>query len=208
MAESTVGRKASSEQRRCSILQAARAVFARQGYADTVVEDIAAQAGIGKGTLYLYFPSKEQIYLAALLEEARRLDVDTRAAVNAAATWRDKLAAYFEVRCHYFEAHQDFLRIYMTEFRGMCMEGKPLAAEFIHLAQAGEAQLAQMFAAAAARGEIRPVDPELAALTVTDIARGLMERQLRRWGRTVGPEDSAFALHFLFRALEADRGAE
>src|SRR5689334_14308129 len=135
MSTLSLSRKEATAQRRSSILQAARAVFARQGYADTVVEDIAAQAGIGKGTLYLYFPSKEQIYLAALLEQARQLDADTRAAVNAAATWREKLAAYFEVRSRYFQAHQDFLRIYMTEFRGMCIQGKPLAAEFIHLVQ-------------------------------------------------------------------------
>ena len=207
MVESSVRRKAATEQRRCSILQAARAVFARQGYSDTVVEDIAAEAGIGKGTLYLYFPSKEQIYLAALLEQARQLDADSRAALAAPGDWRDKLKAYLQVRTHYFEEHQDFLRIYMTEFRGMCMQGKPLAVEFIHLAQAGEAQLAQMFAAAAARGEIRPVDPELAALTVSDISRGLMERQLRNWGRPVGPEDAIFALDILCRGLQAPPAA-
>ena len=44
----------------------------------------------------------------------------------------------------------------MTEFRGMCMQGKALTAEFTHLAQEGEAQLAQMFAAASARGEDPP----------------------------------------------------
>jgi AcrR family transcriptional regulator len=197
------GRKAASEQRRSTILQAARAVFARQGYANTVVEDIATQAGIAKGTLYLYFPSKEQIYMAALLEQARQLTADSRAAMDAAATWRDKLGAYLRVRLDYFEAHQDFLRIYMTEFRGMCMQGKPLVAEFIHLVQEGEAQLAQMFAAAGARGEIRPVDPELAALTVSDMTRGLLERQLRSWGRTVGPEDAVFALDILCRSLAA-----
>ena len=79
--------------------------------------------------------------------------------MSAAGTWRDKLGAYLLVRMHYFETHQDFLRIYMTEFRGMCMQGKPFAAEFIHLMQEGEAQLAQMFAAAAARGEIRAGRP-------------------------------------------------
>jgi AcrR family transcriptional regulator len=202
MAEISVSRKAATEQRRSAILQAARAVFARQGYSDTVVDDIATQAGIGKGTIYLYFPSKEQIYLAALLEEARQLDADSRAAMSAAASWRDKLAAYLQVRLRYFESHRDFLRIYMMEFRGMCMQGKPFSAEFLHLAHAGEAQLAQMLAAAAARGEIRPVDPELAALTVADIARGLMERGLRNWGRKVGPEDAAFALDILCRSLE------
>src|SRR5450432_2999293 len=118
MSESSPNRKAATEQRRCSILQAARAVFARQGYADTVVDDIATQAGIAKGTLYLYFASKEKIYLAALLEEARQLDADSRAAMCAASSWREKLGAYLQVRIRYFETHQDFLRIYMTEFRG------------------------------------------------------------------------------------------
>jgi hypothetical protein len=119
-----------------------------------------------------------------------------------AATWRDKLRAYLQVRLDFFEAHQDFLRIYMTEFRGMCMEGKSLSAEFIHLVQEGEAQLAQIFAAAAARGEIRPIDPELAALTVSDLTRGLMERRLRNWGRPVGPDHATFVLDLLFRSLE------
>jgi AcrR family transcriptional regulator len=203
MSETTPGRKAASEERRRSILQAARAVFARQGYAETVVDDIATQAGIAKGTLYLYFPSKEQIYMAALLEQARQMHADSRSAMNTAAGWKDKLRAYLEVRMHYFQVHQDFLRIYMTEFRGMCMQRKPLTAEFILLVQEGEAQHAQMFAAAAARGEIRPIDPELAALTVADITRGLMERRLRDWGRPVGPEDTAFALDVLCRALDA-----
>ncbi|MCU1232156.1 MAG: transcriptional regulator, TetR family [Candidatus Solibacter sp.] len=202
MAVSSPGRKAATEKRRCAILQAARAVFARQGYASTVVDDIATQAGIAKGTLYLYFPSKEQIYLAALLEEARQLDADSRAAMNAAPTWREKLGAYLQVRLNYFESHQDFLRIYMSEFRGMFMHGK-LNPEFMHLIQQGEAQLAQVFAVAAARGEIRPVNPELAAATVSDLSRGIMERQLRNWGRPVGPDDAAFALDVLCRALAA-----
>jgi AcrR family transcriptional regulator len=196
-------RKAATEKRRCAILKAARAVFARQGYASTVVEDIAGQAGIAKGTLYLYFPSKEAIYLAALLEEARQLDADSRAAMSAAPGWREKLGAYMQVRLHYFETHQDFIRIYMTEFRGLFLQGKPVDSEFIHLLQQGEAQLAQVFAAAVARGEIRPVDPDLAAATVCDLTRGIMERQLRNWGRPVGPADAAFALDLLVRALTA-----
>src|SRR5450432_1312072 len=175
-------RKEASDLRRLAILRAARTVFARQGYSDTVVDDIAAEAGIAKGTLYLYFPSKEQIYLAALLEDARKLDRLTRESMAAAATWHDKLRAYMEVKLHYFEAHQDFVRIYLTEFRNMCMQGKPVDSELHHLIQQGEAQLAQVFAAAAATGEVRAVDPELAALTVSDLTRGLMERRLRGWG--------------------------
>src|SRR5690242_7309200 len=104
-------RKEATLQRRRDILAAARTVFARQGYADTVVEDIARQAGIGKGTIYLYFPSKEQIYLAALLEDSQRLDGETRTALAAATSWHEKLRAYMSVRLRYFDEHQDFVRI-------------------------------------------------------------------------------------------------
>src|SRR5215813_12799197 len=100
-------RKEASARRKRAILDAARTVFARQGYADTVVEDIARQANIGKGTLYLYFPSKEQIYLAALLEDSQRLDAETRTAMAAAGNWRDKLRAYVELRLRYFDEHED-----------------------------------------------------------------------------------------------------
>jgi AcrR family transcriptional regulator len=197
-------RQEASEQRRVAILRAARKVFAQQGYADTVVDHIAAEAGIGKGTLYLYFPSKEQIYLAALLEDARKLNRLTRERMAAAATWRDKLRAYMETKLGYFEVHQDFVRIYMAEFRSMCMQGKPLDAELHHLLREGEEQLAQIFAAAAAKGEVRAVDPELAALTVSDLTRGIMERRLRGWDGQVGPADAAFALDVVCRALAAE----
>jgi AcrR family transcriptional regulator len=182
-------------------LDAARAVFARKGYADTVVEDIAEHASIGKGTLYLYFPSKEQIYLAALLEEARRLDLESRAAMDAADSWKDKLRAFVEVRLQYFDEHTDFMRIYMTEFRTMCMLGKTGNGELQRLTERCESQLAQMFAAAVGRGEIRAIDPELAAMTVSDLIRGLMERRLRQLGRPVGAADTEFVLDLVVRAL-------
>jgi AcrR family transcriptional regulator len=194
-------RKEASAHRRRAILDAARTVFAKQGYGKTVVEDIARQADIGKGTLYLYFPSKEQIYLAALLEDAQRLDDDSRLAMAEANTWREKLRAYIQVRLRYFDEHQDFVRIYLTEFRSMCMQGKPLHAELYRLSEHGEAQLAQMFAAAAARGDVREIDPELAASTVTELTRGLMERRLRPWGRPAGPADLEFAVDLLCRGL-------
>jgi AcrR family transcriptional regulator len=50
------------------ILEAALDVFVRQGFAATRVQDIARQAGITIGTLYLYFPSKEALFHAAVMQ--------------------------------------------------------------------------------------------------------------------------------------------
>jgi AcrR family transcriptional regulator len=44
------------------ILEAALAVFAEKGFAAARMEDIAVKAGVTKGTIYLYFPSKEEVF--------------------------------------------------------------------------------------------------------------------------------------------------
>lgn len=198
MSEVSVRRRESSEQRRSAILQAARTVFARKGYENTVVEDIAGEAGIGKGTLYLYFPSKEQIYLAALTADASMLDQETRRGIAEARSWQDALRAYVEVRLRYFDSHQDFVRIYMTEFRRIFLQGRAVSAELVRLAEESESQLAQCFAEAQEHRHMRAVDPRQAALMVADITRGLMERRLR--GNTAEEADAEFIIDTMCRA--------
>jgi Transcriptional regulator len=67
------------------ILDAALTVFAEKGFSAARMEDIAAKAGVTKGTIYLYFPSKEEVFkslarqhvldtLAMATEEARRFE--------------------------------------------------------------------------------------------------------------------------------------
>jgi AcrR family transcriptional regulator len=48
-----------------TLTAAARAVFARRGYAETSIDEICARAGIAKGTFYRSYASKEDVYLAA-----------------------------------------------------------------------------------------------------------------------------------------------
>ncbi|MEV0334961.1 TetR/AcrR family transcriptional regulator [Nocardia sp. NPDC050717] len=54
------------------ILRAAAAVFARKGFAATRVEDVAAAAGIAKGSVYLYFPSRDALLAGVFDSFARR----------------------------------------------------------------------------------------------------------------------------------------
>ncbi|MGE0585960.1 MAG: TetR/AcrR family transcriptional regulator [Flavobacteriaceae bacterium] len=66
-ARAPAGRKA---QRRHQILGAALVVFSEQGFAAARLDDIAARAGVAKGTLYLYFESKETLFEELLREAA------------------------------------------------------------------------------------------------------------------------------------------
>jgi len=66
------------EQRRESILGAAFLIFSQKGYHSTKLADIAQAAGIGQGTLYYYFPTKEEIFWGVYERMMGRLEEETR----------------------------------------------------------------------------------------------------------------------------------
>ena len=55
-----------TEFRTSGILEAARKVFAEKGFHEATMDDIAEAAGVAKGTVYLYYESKRDVYFAAL----------------------------------------------------------------------------------------------------------------------------------------------
>lgn len=58
--------KERQESRRAELLAAALELFVARGFAATRLEDVAARAGVGKGTLYLYFAGKEELFKAVV----------------------------------------------------------------------------------------------------------------------------------------------
>src|SRR5258707_14774994 len=92
---------------RCSeILAAARKVFAKRGFDTATVDDIAAAAGVAKGTLYLYFRSKREIYLEALRRDVLALHEETNSRVAACDTAEEKIRAFIATRVKYLEANR------------------------------------------------------------------------------------------------------
>jgi AcrR family transcriptional regulator len=57
-----VRRSVAKDERRAQLVQAAQAVFAQRGYHAATVDDITKAAGVAKGTFYLYFDEKREIY--------------------------------------------------------------------------------------------------------------------------------------------------
>src|SRR3954470_1560229 len=65
--------EARRERRRRDILGAAVVIFARYGYPNNDVQLVADRLGVGKGTVYRYFPTKEALFLAAVDHGLRRM---------------------------------------------------------------------------------------------------------------------------------------
>src|ERR1700730_11755590 len=107
-----------SEWRHKEILEAARRIFASLGYAGTNVEEIAKEAGMAKGTVYLYFKSKEEVFAAVLASDWECLTHKTIEGMSAAKTFEERLTVFLNLRLAYLQHNRDFLRIYIAEFGG------------------------------------------------------------------------------------------
>lgn len=152
---------------RATILQAARTVFQQKGYVDARMADIAAQANIAVGTIYLYFRTKEALVMALadnfhqrLLAEALPLLLEGDFAEAIAASLHTTIALMRE--------HQDLLvMVYLQMGLAALTEPSAMEEQFI---SALTAALAERMT----RGEARQYDPQKAALLVI----GLVDRSV------------------------------
>lgn len=179
---------------RChSILTAARAVFARKGYEAALVDDIAEEAGIAKGTVYLYFRSKQEIYFAALLEELQRFHEQSVEAVKFARGARAKIRAFGEVAIENCRTHRDFLRIYLSEFH------RPKALAGVQRQRLN--LLASILEEGIAAGEIKALHVHAAAAALFDLVRGMLERQLLGESKLSPEQDLEFTLEVIWSGI-------
>src|SRR5690349_22286980 len=106
--------------RRRQLLNAGIWAFARKGYRNAAISDIIARAGVARGTFYLYFPSKEAIFLAIVEDvhgQVRRAlaTTDTVAEFGRAANPRAALQASFRAWLGFFAANRDATRVILRE---------------------------------------------------------------------------------------------
>lgn len=93
-----------SEQRRSDIIQAAAQVFNTTGLHQARMDDVAAAAGISKGTIYLYFPSKDSLIEALLHRLFEPLDAALASLAASDGPIRDQLLNYAIETLHTFAA--------------------------------------------------------------------------------------------------------
>lgn len=167
-----------SEFRCAEILDAARKVFARKGFEQTTVDDIAASAHVAKGTIYLYFRSKRQIYFEALKEGVLALHAESDRRLDTCSTTAEKIRAFVRTRVEYFEENGDFFRIYYSEFAKFFMPPAPAPEGLRELYLRQAKRLEFLLEEAVNKGEIRKVCAHSTALRIYDLTVGLVAQRL------------------------------
>jgi TetR/AcrR family fatty acid metabolism transcriptional regulator len=107
------------QEREALILQTAEEVFCEKGYHESSIDEIAARVGIAKGTVYLHFPSKEDL-VAALIERDSRHLLQAVEDINASTqTTRAKLEAI--LRLMYGELLNKRMRLFYAMYNSSDM---------------------------------------------------------------------------------------
>lgn len=167
-----------AEETKARVERAALTLFVARGVAETTTREIAMAASIAEGTIYRYFPSKEQLALDIFLGHHRALAEALVEAHRPAVVLREKIDAI--VRCYCEWADRDwslFAYHLLTQhlFLAMVPDGTPNPVDVVR----------EVIIDAMAAGEIPSRDPDLAAASA--IGTVMQPATYKVYGRFEGP---------------------
>lgn len=104
--------------KREAILRAAVKVFARRGYFNSKVADVAKEAGIADGTVYLYFKSKDEILHSIFDRAMEEFIAEGKKELTEIESPKDKLRRIAELHLEKLGADRDLAIVFQVELRG------------------------------------------------------------------------------------------
>jgi len=130
--EVAVASKSTVPDKREAILRAAIKVFARRGYFSSKVSDIAGEAGIADGTVYLYFKSKDEILHSVFDQAMERFIGEGRAELIKLRSPVDKLRKIAELHLARLGSDRDLAIVFQVELRGSTKFMREFSAAGFH----------------------------------------------------------------------------
>jgi AcrR family transcriptional regulator len=193
-----------AEFRTSGILEAARKVFANRGFHEATVEDIAEAAGVAKGTVYLYYESKRDVYFAALKFGIAQMYSSLLHEVKKVSAPEEKLKALIAAKLAYFDENRDFFKIYYSEL-GNIPSAHPggIDSEFKALYQE-QARLVEAILKEGARKKVvRNLRTEQTAFAISDIIRGVVTHRILGWSKSKLNQDVDFIFDMIWKGIAA-----
>lgn len=100
---------------KAKIIEAASGFFSAHNYHEVMMEDIAKEAGIAKGTLYNYFESKESLYFTIMLDRMETLIASLKERINDASEPVESLKIFIIHNYMFMIKYSDFFLMYQKE---------------------------------------------------------------------------------------------
>ncbi|MGI8835138.1 MAG: TetR/AcrR family transcriptional regulator [Pyrinomonadaceae bacterium] len=161
--------------KRSAILRAAIRVFASNGYFNSKVADIAREAGVADGTVYLYFKSKEEILHSIFDRNMEEAIADGRQRLEGIADPRERLRRIAHMHLERLGADRELAIVFQVELRGSTKFMEEFSA-------AGFAEYLRLIRSTFEEGQRAGVfRKELNAKVVAKILFGALDEMATNW---------------------------
>lgn len=159
------------ELRREQILKIASELFSEKSYHDVTVDEIAGAVGVAKGTIYLYFPSKERLYLEILEDSFEAIESLLEKEIAKSDSAPVKLKKVLRLIFEFYQMNLDVLRILSRDETHLIREH----FEFTERWRLRRIKLYEKILEKGQReGSFRPMNTKLVAIVIFGLVRSVM----------------------------------
>jgi len=184
------------------ILEAARRVLARYGMQGTTVDRVAEEAKVAKGTIYLYFQSKDELVHAAVLEGLREMVAETVRSDDPSMPPLDRIRNLILAQYRIQASNQDFLKTLIIG-NSLDIEVESQAGRDFMRVYAGYLDfVASVLQDAIDRGAIRPIDSQFAGFMLGELITGSLRRRLLKLASTPLEADADSVVELFLRGIQ------
>ena len=152
-----------------AILDAAAPVFAEHGYRQMDVQGLADAVGVAKGTVYNYFPSKQELFLATVDRVMRRLQSEIAEATETETDPLERITRAVRTYLAFFDTHPEFVELIILERAEFKRRRTP--TYFLYRA-ANEEKWRCLVEELIEQGRLRPVPAERVTDVISDLLYG------------------------------------
>jgi AcrR family transcriptional regulator len=156
--------------RRAEILEKAEKTFAKKGFYNTTVAEIAGASGFAVGTIYQFFESKEQLYTAMLTEKLNMMYEGIRKAVGQEAGVFRKIEVLTASNFRFVESNAEFCSIFVRGDHLLLSEGSEALRERMMRDYADHISfLEEVICEGIRTGDLKKMDPRMMAAALLGI---------------------------------------
>ncbi len=175
--------------RKAQILDVAARVFATYGFANTQVQTIANHLGVGNGTIYRYFPTKDQLFLAAVERGLKELDTEMDRVLTQPLDPFEQITLAIRTYLDFFHRRPEMAELFIQERAAFPHHHRPL---YFATREEDEkaCKHAEFFRRVMETGRVRAMPMERLFSVVGDLLYGTILTNLLS-GRPADPESQA-----------------
>ena len=186
------------------ILEAARRVVARNGFQGVTIDRVAEEAKIAKGTVYLYFHTKEELLKAAVEQGMVHFTNLIRSEVEEVSQPLEKLCRLVEASMELSDSQRDFFKMLLLERNFLAAApNHPEAAQMLDLYLGYINFIASVIKEGVDAGVLRSHDVEASAFALNEAMRGCFQQRTLGLTSRTAAEDANILLDIFFHGVLA-----